>query len=246
MSTLSRTIGNLSDAQSLELAQAIKQIDAAGDLSKFTETQKQDLINTIIAEHSDTASKNFSDYQRSSDNINHLLYYYTRSKDVKNLQQNILSRESINAENAIHDKELAKRQFEINEWSAANKGETIFIMQLLLMAVTFTVFMLFLNRMGAVPTPVFIFVTAVIFIAFILTFVIRYQYTAYSRDTRYWNRKRHTPMIDQVLPDSCASAALQASISNIENNLATTAERVGDTAENIFDRIGAGFNAAFA
>jgi len=246
MSTLSRTIGNLSDAQSLELAQAIKQIDAAGDLSKFTESQKQDLIKTIIAEHSDTASKNFSDYQRSSDNINHLLYYYTRSKDVKNLQQNILSRESINAENAIHDKELAKRQFEINEWSAANKGETIFIMQLLLMAVTFTVFMLFLNRMGAVPTPVFIFVTAVIFIAFILTFVIRYQYTTYSRDTRYWNRKRQTPMIDQVLPDSCASAALQASISNIQNNLATTAERVGDTAENVFDRIGAGFNAAFA
>ena len=246
MSRLSTAIANLSDAQSLELAQAIKQIDSAGDLSKFTETQKQDLINTIINEHSDTALKNFSDYQRSTDNVNHLLYYYTRSKDVDNLQQNILLRESANASNALHDKELAKRQFEINEWTASNKGETIFIMQLLLMAVTFTIFMLFLNRMGAVPTPVFIFVTAIIFIAFILTFVIRYQYTAYSRSTRYWNRKRQTPMIDQVLPDSCASAALQAGVANIGTGLASTAERIGDTGESIFNRIQTGLNAAFA
>jgi hypothetical protein len=145
MAGLGTTIGSLSDGQALELAQAIQLLDTSGNLSQFTAKQKDDIMKTITQEHSDTALKNFSDYQNSTDNVNHLLYYYSRSGDVNSLQQNLLARETQSAEAAQHDNHLAKRQFEINEWSAENKGETVFIMQLLLMAVTFTIFMLFLN-----------------------------------------------------------------------------------------------------
>jgi uncharacterized membrane protein len=244
MSQLANTIGSLSDVQSLELAQAIRAIDASGNLSAFTQQQRQDIINTIVQEHSDTASKNFSDDQRSTDNLNNMLYYYSRSKDVNELQNNVLDTTTQQAQAAVHDGQLAKRQFEINEWSAANKGETVFIMQLLLMAVTFTIFMLFLNRMGALPTPIFIFVTTIIFIAFILTFVIRYQYTAYSRDTRYWNRKRQTPMVDNVLPDSCLTSLIQAEIAGGASNLSSIGDNIANAYYNIFE--GFAVNKAYA
>jgi len=247
MTSLSGTIGSAQNAQNMELIKAFQAIDANGEISPFLKARKDDIINTIAQEHSDTALKNFVDYQKSTDNVNNLLYYYSRSKDVNELQNNVLATTTQNAQAAVHDSQLAKRQFEINEWSAANKGETVFIMQLLLMAVTFTIFMLFLNRMGAVPTPVFIFVTAIIFIAFILTFVIRYQYTAYSRNTRYWNRKKQTPMVDVNLPDSCLTSLIQAQVSGGADSLASIVSGITKDVGGLLSTTeGFGLNTAYA
>jgi len=247
MTSLSGTIGSAQNAQNMELIKAFQAIDANGEISPFLKSRKDDIINTIAQEHSDTALKNFVDYQKSTDNVNNLLYYYSRSKDVNELQNNVLATTTQNAQAAVHDSQLAKRQFEINEWSAANKGETVFIMQLLLMAVTFTIFMLFLNRMGAVPTPVFIFVTAIIFIAFILTFVIRYQYTAYSRNTRYWNRKKQTPMVDVNLPDSCLTSLIQAQVSGGADSLASIVSGITKDVGGLLSTTeGFGLNTAYA
>jgi hypothetical protein len=194
--------------QSIELATALAQIQSAGGsnaLVQFTADQRGSLMNTVMQEHSDTAAENIGDLSRSQDSLNNVMYYYARNNDVNNIQSAILDRAKTEAQGAARDSQLSKRQFEINEWTASNKAETLFMMQLLLIAVTFTIFILFLNRMGIIPTSVFSLITALVFIAFILTFVIRYQYTTYLRNGRYWNRKNYGNMSAINAPAACPS-----------------------------------------
>jgi hypothetical protein len=193
---LQTTITNTSAQQDLELAQALAALNTATDgagssvLNNFLTERRAELYDTIRDEHSDTAAKVYNDLLRADNSVNSVMYYYSRNKDLKNVQGGILSRAEQEAQAAVHDNQLLKRQFEINEWSAANKSETVFILQLMLIGLTASIFMLFLNRIGVLPTSVFVAVTALIFIAFIFTVVIRAQYTNNVRDGRYWNRRR--------------------------------------------------------
>ena len=192
--------------QSIELATALAQIQASGGsnaMALFSGNQRASLMNTIMQEHSDTAAENIGDLARSQDSLNNVMYYYSRNNDVNNIQTAILDRATSEAQGSARDSQLSKRQFEINEWTASNKAETLFMMQLLLIAVTFTIFMLFLNRMDIIPTSVFSLITTLVFIAFIFTFVVRYQYTNYLRDGRYWNRKNYGNMTAPKVPDAC-------------------------------------------
>ena len=226
MSGIDGTIQSLNTQQQVELAQALAQIqDASGNLTGFSDARINELMNVVSQEHSDTAVKNFSDMQRANNSLNNILYYHARNKDLASVQKSVEERSTSEALGAQHDSQLAKRQFEINEWSAANKAETLFLMQLFLMAVTFTIFMLFLNRIGVLPTFVFIIVSSLIFIAFILTFAIRYQYTTYTRSNRYWNRNSYPDMSDNVpsarCPDVSGSSATDY-LADLENNAQNT------------------------
>jgi len=223
-SILADTISGLRVTQDLEIAQAIQLMNNSGTLTNFTTDRRNQLLNTVQQEHSDTAMKNLGNYTRAQDSLNAIMYYSARTNDLDTVQKQVLDRAKSEADAAVHDSDLAKRQFEINEWSAANKAETLFMMQLLLMAVTFSIFLLFLNRMGVVPTVVFSAVSFLLLVAFILTFAIRYQYTAYSRNNRYWNRKRFGSMDSVDLPPSCpgvdgtsSSSRLEAGLSNVFN-----------------------------
>lgn len=191
--------------QAIELATALAQIQGSGStaLNAFSASQRENLMNIIMREHSDTAVENVGELVSTQDSLNNLMYYYSRNNDVNSIQSSILDRATSEAQGSVRDSQISKRQFEINEWTASNKAETLFMMQLLLIAVTFTVFMLFLNRMGVIPTSVFTLITSLVFIAFILTFVIRYQYTNYLRDGRYWNRKNYGKMDVIDAPATC-------------------------------------------
>ena len=191
--------------QAIELATALAQIQGTGStaLNAFSASQRGNLMDIIMREHSDTAVENVGDLVSTQDSLNNLMYYYSRNNDVNNIQTSILDRATSDAQGSVRDTHMSKRQFEINEWTASNKAETLFMMQLLLIAVTFTIFILFLNRMGVIPTSVFTLITSLVFIAFILTFIIRYQYTNYIRDGRYWNRKNYGKMDAIDAPATC-------------------------------------------
>jgi VIT1/CCC1 family predicted Fe2+/Mn2+ transporter len=168
---------------------ALKALDEKGVLGSFDEARKSQIMDSVKAEHSDTAGKIYKDYTNSDSSVNAMMYYYARNIDLADVQSGVLQRVKAEASDATHDSQLLKRQFEINEWSAANKAETIFLMQLLLMGVTFTIFLLFLTRVGLVPASIFSVVSMLLLIAFILTVIIRARYTSIARDRRYWNRR---------------------------------------------------------
>jgi len=104
----------------------------------------------------------------------------------------------------------AKRQYEINEWTSNNKLDTLFFYQLLLITLTITAPLLYLNKNGLLPSAAFYGITGVLGIAVVLTLLIRYQYTIGARDLRYWNRRRFADMGGPPTTVSCDAILAQA------------------------------------
>jgi hypothetical protein len=103
------------------------------------------------------------------------------------------------------DNSSEKRQYEVNEWSANNKLDTLFFYQILLISLTLTAPLLYLNKNGLISSTVFYGVTGLLAIAVILTLIVRYQYTVGSRDLRYWNRRRFATMGGPPTAITCES-----------------------------------------
>jgi len=104
----------------------------------------------------------------------------------------------------------AQRQYEINEWTSNNKLDTLFFYQLLLITLTITAPLLYLNKNGLLPSTAFYGVVGMLGIAVVLTLLIRYQYTNGTRDLRYWNRRRFAQMGGPPTPITCESIIAQA------------------------------------
>lgn len=197
-------ISNAISTQDLELAQAIT--DLKGDpaaLAAFVTGRKSELYNAVTLEHSDTFKKVYGDYQRASDTNNNILYYYIRNNDLNTLQGNLVSQAENTASAAQHDSELAKRQYEINEWTGSNKADTLFVFQMILIALSVSAPLLYLQRKGILPMSVFIGITALLFIAILCTIIVRAQYTNVTRDTRFWNRRRFPGMGGPPVAPTC-------------------------------------------
>jgi len=81
------------------------------------------------------------------------------------------------------------RQSEINEWQAQNKMDTLFFLQVLFLALTLTVVLVYLRQIGIIPNSVMWMLVG--FMVLILAGILwnRASYTNVSRDPRYWNRR---------------------------------------------------------
>lgn len=192
-------------------------------LSSYVNTNKNNISNSVKTQHSDNFAKAFGDMQISSDANKNILYYYVRNKDLDKLQGSILEQTKEKADAAMIDSQNAKRQFEINEWTANNKGDTLFIMQLAFIALTLNVPLLYLNKLGMVPTSTFWMIMGLIWIAIFLTVIVRAQYTTMSRNNRFWNRRRFASMGGP--PSSIPTCeAVSNAISNTVSNLAPTTQ----------------------
>jgi len=97
------------------------------------------------------------------------------------------------------------RQSEINEWQAQNKMDTLFFLQVLFLALTLTVVLVYLRQIGIIPNSVMWMLVG--FMVLILAGILwnRASYTNVSRDPRYWNRRYIG------LTDSGLSAKVQCS-----------------------------------
>jgi hypothetical protein len=203
MGSFSQNIDLLTNLQSSQLLDAVNQISG----TTFSTDRANELMNTITSQHSDTAAKMYNDFLVSNDSLNSIHFFNARNTDLNNVQNAILQRSISEASAATSDSQVAKRQFEINEWSANNKAESIFLMQLLLIGVTVSIMLLFLNRIGVVPISIFIGLTSLLLIAFILTVVIRAQYTNISRNSRYWNRRKFSSSNPIATATGCSAPA---------------------------------------
>ena len=136
----------------------------------------------------------YGDFTRASDGTSNILYYHTRNKDLDKTQQAVLDKTTSDANAIMFDSQNAKRQFEMNEWTANNKLDTLFFFQLLLITLTLMTPLLYMSKIGLIPNTVYYGVSMLIGIAVVLTLLVRAQYTMNTRDTRYWNRRKFAQM----------------------------------------------------
>ena len=189
--SLDKNIQDVLQLQDVELANAMNSLKSDGaKLADFINARKEAVYDTVTREHSDNFEKTYNDFVRASEGTKNILYYHVRNKDLDRLQNEVFVRAKSEADAATFDSQTAKRQFEVNEWTANNKLDTLFVFQLLFITLTVTAPLLYLSKTGAVPSVVVYGLFSLLCIAIILTLVVRIQYNTQGRSNRFWNRRR--------------------------------------------------------
>ena len=166
----------------------------------------------------------------TSTNAAHALYYYgLRNNDLKNAQDVALSTITGSVNQMNSDKALAKRQHEINEWTANNKLDTLFVYQQLLIILCTTIVLVYLLKRGLVSTTVFFIIIITIGLIFMFTIINRVQYTNKLRDGQFWNRRSFelvTP-VDNICP-SVDMSAMKNSFKKFQQNATDLGSSISD------------------
>jgi hypothetical protein len=234
--SLARNISDVLTLQDVELANAMSALKQdPGKLSAFISSRKAQVYNSVTKEHSDNYAKVHGDLIRAGDTIKNITYYHVRNKDLDNTQEAVYSKAKADADAATFDSQVAKRQFEINEWTVGNKQDTLFIMQLIFISLTFIAPLIYLVRLELLPLSVFYGIISLILIALILTFMIRYQYTDKTRDLRFWNRRRFAMMGGPPTIPTCE--AIQGLPAEIKKQLGKAQSVIEDTAGQVGEKV---------
>jgi hypothetical protein len=219
-------------------------------LKTYMQARGRGIKDASTEQHSGAYGTVKDHLQQSSNTNNNILYYFTRNKDLNHLQESLEERVKGEALGARHDAQLAKRQFEVNEWTSGNKLDTLFFFQLLFISLMIIAPIFYYHRLGVIPGGAFYGIVALIVLALLLTIIIRARYTEVIRDYRFWNRRRFptlpAPRPAPICPgfSSDAIAGAQAGITNISNNLSNAAASVGQTVGNAMVNAGAAVQGA--
>jgi hypothetical protein len=154
-----------------------------------TQADRVALFDAVQQQKTGAYSYAYSDLKSGSNAIRSLYYYGLRDTDLQKSQETELSTLSATTSQMISDKNLAERQNEINQWTANNKLDTLFVYQILLMILCATIILVYLMKRGLLSTTVFFIIVGVLALVFLFIIVRRVQYTNILRDKRYWNKR---------------------------------------------------------
>jgi hypothetical protein len=125
-------------------------------------------------------------YMDMDHNVN---FYKSRSADVDRLTESIEQNNNRIKQSAAMDKDVTKRQFEINEWYNYNKLETLFFLQLFFISVLSGAVIIYLNKNGAVTNALASLLMIILVVIVGGVGLYRYFYTTRTRDPRLWHRR---------------------------------------------------------
>jgi hypothetical protein len=194
---LDTLIGQAGIMNDLELQSYLASLSPT-DSANFVAGQINGAVSSVSANKRSMFLDNSDKLYGADKNVEAAMYYLTRTKDLQNLAtdaDNVTSTQ-LNILNVNSD--LSVRQNEINEWSNLNKLDTLFFLQILFTGLCFIAFILFLKVSQIVTHTVFLMLTVVTGIFIVLTLILRYRFTAISRDSRYWHKSRFPGQADNV------------------------------------------------
>ena len=230
--------------QDVQLVNAISDLKRSGNgaqLSDYTNKRKAELFDRVAKEHSDTFEKTYGDMIRAQDTTNNIMYYYIRNKDLDSLQQSVFQRAKGESDAALYDNHTAKRQYEVNQWTAGNKQDTLFFLQLAFITFTLMVPLAYLVKMNMIPSSLYVGISTLLGVALILTLIVRMRYTNKNRDQTFWNRRRFAQMGGPPAAPSCEAVVGLAA--KVQSEYNTTKDTLINTGADITNRIGAGVSA---
>ena len=156
----------------------------------FTSANKDAAVAAVTASKA-TNYTNASNKLLGADNsVTSAAYYLLRTQDLTNLASDVneVTTKQV-TENTIN-KQLADRQYEINEWSNSNKLDTLFFLQILFISLTLTAVFLFLMQNGLLPYYLFGLFSFLTVAFAVIVLIYRARFTAVKRDGRYWNKQK--------------------------------------------------------
>jgi hypothetical protein len=145
--------------------------------------------------------------------------------ESQNISNNILKTVESGAEEITETTNLAKRQSEINQWVYGNKRETLFVYQMLLIAISLSIIFTYMWAKSIMGNGLYFMLFILMWLIFSFIVLNRAQYTDKSRDKKYWNRRLFREEAGAKIPvPSCAgisdaAAEASASINEIYSKL---------------------------
>lgn len=175
--------------QAVETATGTYLASAYNNLQK-TPTSIDTIVNKAVNDKQMIMADIFNNMESSSRSYQNGVFYKQRNDELAQLQDAVVARTAAEKDAYDQDTQNAKRQYQVNEWSAYNKLDTLFISQLLFIALVFLAPFVYLNSKYLIPSSVFYGILLLIVIIFIFTVTWRVQYTDKSRNNLFWHRRR--------------------------------------------------------
>uniref|UniRef100_A0A6C0DJN0 Uncharacterized protein n=1 Tax=viral metagenome TaxID=1070528 RepID=A0A6C0DJN0_9ZZZZ len=206
MSDLKNLANDVEVLQTTELVTAIQDLSKQGNdgLTQYLQESQKQLYDGVTSAKDDAFVKVYGDYERASSTQNSLLFYDQRNHDLNNIQESVYSLQKGDMDAITHDSDLAKRQYEINQWASGNNMDTLFVYQQLMIIVCTTIVLLYLWNAGILEDLIFYSILFVLICIFVFTIVNRSQYTNFLRDKRFWNRRLFPTYKKIPVPNICS------------------------------------------
>jgi hypothetical protein len=183
---------SLADAtRGIQDAQYVRALQSMTPSQKqaYFSSQKTQFVNNLLQERESAFQKTYTDMLKNTNVQHSLLYYLSRNSDVDDIGT-LLKKENEGVVNtATYNKQLAERQYEINEWSNENKKETLFVFQILFISLLTISLLAFFQRLGYYSNLFFGALAGLILFVVAATIANRANYTNRIRSKRYWNKK---------------------------------------------------------
>lgn len=222
MSTVEQAIQYTQLFQDVELAQALQQLrNDPQAMQRFLQNAQNSLYKSVTEQKDDTFQKVYGDLERASSAQKAIYYYNLRNNDLNNLQDAVFQAQKGSADAVIHDRDLAKRQVEINQWSSGNKMDSLFVYSQAFIFICTVILISYLWIQGILSTSIFTIIGTILLIIFVFTVVNRAQYTIFLRDSRYWNRRQFPTFRGIPAPNICNTNINQVEADSVsaENTL---------------------------
>jgi len=185
---ITKEIVDLQDIEKMQFLQGLHT-----DPAKFS-AYVNDKSNRILSETIDAKRASFikvsSDMARMMDMNHNSLATLKRTNELLDTDTKIFNEQEKQKNSRTYNKDLTRRQVEVNNWYYENKRETLFLLQFLLLVVLSVVVILYMAYNGWITQDAADYLIWFIVIAGVATWAYRWYYTNKLRDARYWSKRR--------------------------------------------------------
>lgn len=159
------------------------------DYSAYVQQRVETLTDEVFNRKRAAFQKAHIDLARYMDMDHNANFYRERAGDVDRLTDGIQANNDRVRQTLMRDKDVSRRQFEINEWYNYNKLETLFFLQVFFIVSLLMACILFLQKSGTITMEMAGLLTTLLFVIVAALGIYRYYYTNRVRDVRLWHRR---------------------------------------------------------
>ena len=159
------------------------------DFNRYVSERIDRITNETLDKKRAAFQKAHTDLGRYMDMDHNSNFYKLRNNDLIGLQEQMSERSRAAVSGLKHDKDLTRRQVEINQWYFEDKLETLFFLQMFFIVMLAEAIVVYLQRNGYITMPFASFLTAILFAIVTAVGLYRWRYTADKRDVRFWHRR---------------------------------------------------------
>lgn len=176
--------------QTAELSSALQNFQQNPQaLKAFLQKAQDKLYKDVVTQKDNAFQKVYGDLKRVSQTEDAVLNYTMKNQQLFKAEDELYRLRQSEANTATYNTDLAKRQYEINQWEVGNKLDTLFVYQQLFIILCAVAVMTFLRARGIIADAFYWLTVFILAAIFTITVIYRWQYTANVRDQRFWNRR---------------------------------------------------------